>query len=165
MRWHLRRYCKQVLQSKFAAGIFTKHLTFPFRFGILFRQGLIDRCKSGCSAAGSVLDWGSRGRRFKSCHSDQIKPFFREKGRLFCNLFDVFKILKTALNPSQNKTDASPGTEKHPFCNFNYLTENYGRSTQRITKRRSHGFSRRFPLFYWRIRGSSCSWISPSAAK
>ena len=36
-------------------------------------------------AAGSVLDWGSRGRRFKSCHSDQIKPFFREKGRLFCN--------------------------------------------------------------------------------
>ena len=51
------------------------------------------------------------------------------------------------------------------FCNFNYLTENYNRSTQQITKRRSHGFFRRFPLFYWRIRGSSCSWISPSAAK
>lgn len=29
---------------------------------------------SGCSAAGSVLDWGSRGRRFKSCHSDQKPP-------------------------------------------------------------------------------------------
>ena len=51
------------------------------------------------------------------------------------------------------------------FCNSNYLTENYNRSTQQITKRRSHGFFRRFPLFYWRIRGSSCSWISPSTAK
>ena len=27
--------------------------------------------KSGCSAAGSALDWGSRGREFKSRHSDQ----------------------------------------------------------------------------------------------
>ncbi len=25
---------------------------------------------SGCGAVGSVLDWGSRGRKFKSCHSD-----------------------------------------------------------------------------------------------
>ena len=85
-----------LLQITFIAGIFTKHLTFPSGFGILFRQGLIDRRKSGCSAAGSVLDWGSRGRRFKSCHSDHAKPFFRWKERLFCNLFDVFKILKTA---------------------------------------------------------------------
>ena len=96
MRWLFRLHRKQALQSKFSAGIFTKRLTFPSGFGILFRQGLIDRCKSGCSAAGSVLDWGSRGRRFKSCHSDQIKPFFREKGRLFCNLFWVFKISQTA---------------------------------------------------------------------
>ena len=27
---------------------------------------------TGCSAGGSALDWGSRGRRFKSCHSDHI---------------------------------------------------------------------------------------------
>ena len=28
-------------------------------------------CKySGCGAVGSALDWGSRGRKFKSCHSD-----------------------------------------------------------------------------------------------
>ena len=26
---------------------------------------------SGCGAVGSALDWGSRGRKFKSCHSDQ----------------------------------------------------------------------------------------------
>ena len=25
---------------------------------------------SGCGAVGSVLDWGSSGRKFKSCHSD-----------------------------------------------------------------------------------------------
>jgi len=30
-------------------------------------------------------------------YSHQIKPFFRWKERLFCNLFGVFKILKTAL--------------------------------------------------------------------
>ena len=28
---------------------------------------------SGCGAAGSALDWGSRGRKFKSCHSDHIE--------------------------------------------------------------------------------------------
>ena len=29
--------------------------------------------KSGCSAVGSVLEWGSRGRAFKSPHSDLKK--------------------------------------------------------------------------------------------
>ena len=29
---------------------------------------------SGCGAVGSALPWGGRGRTFKSCHSDQIKP-------------------------------------------------------------------------------------------
>ncbi len=113
-----RLHRKQALQSKFSARIFTKHLTFPSGFGILFRQGLIDHCKSGCSAAGSVLDWGSRGRRFKSCHSDQIKPSFREKGRLFCNLFWVFKISQTAfgvcLGFILQKTRAFPRWER-PF--------------------------------------------------
>ena len=28
---------------------------------------------SGCGAVGSALDWGSRGREFKSRHSDHIK--------------------------------------------------------------------------------------------
>ena len=27
--------------------------------------------RSGCGAAGSALPWGGRGRKFKSCHSDQ----------------------------------------------------------------------------------------------
>ena len=28
---------------------------------------------SGCGAVGSALDWGSRGREFKSRHSDHLK--------------------------------------------------------------------------------------------
>ena len=28
---------------------------------------------TGCGAAGSALDWGSRGREFKSRHSDHIR--------------------------------------------------------------------------------------------
>ena len=31
---------------------------------------------SGCSAGGSAPDWGSGGRKFKSCHSDHKEPFF-----------------------------------------------------------------------------------------
>ena len=27
--------------------------------------------ESGCGAVGSALPWGGRGRKFKSCHSDQ----------------------------------------------------------------------------------------------
>ncbi len=28
---------------------------------------------TGCGAVGSALDWGSRGREFKSRHSDHLK--------------------------------------------------------------------------------------------
>ena len=45
--------------------------------------GIISRSqgRSGCGAAGSALPWGGRGRKFKSCHSDQKgdsseSPFF-----------------------------------------------------------------------------------------
>jgi hypothetical protein len=29
---------------------------------------------TGCSADGSAREWGSRGRKFDSCHSDHKKP-------------------------------------------------------------------------------------------
>ena len=32
---------------------------------------ILRRKRSGCSAVGSVLEWGSRGRKFESSHSDQ----------------------------------------------------------------------------------------------
>ena len=34
---------------------------------------------SGCGAVGSALDWGSRGREFKSRHSDQLKKKARNR--------------------------------------------------------------------------------------
>ena len=34
---------------------------------------IIKQITTGCSAVGSALDWGSRGRKFKSCHSDHIE--------------------------------------------------------------------------------------------
>ena len=47
------------------------------------RRGIIIKCNeiSGCGAVGSALPWGGRGRKFKSCHSDQKteivrSPFF-----------------------------------------------------------------------------------------
>lgn len=33
---------------------------------------------SGCSAVGSVLEWGSRGRKFESSHSDQQKVLYSQ---------------------------------------------------------------------------------------
>ena len=42
------------------------------RQGVLFYQSRHERYPlSGCGAVGSALDWGSRGREFKSRHSDQ----------------------------------------------------------------------------------------------
>ena len=41
-------------------------LTFNFRCAIIYKSQ-----RSGCGAAGSALPWGGRGRKFKSCHSDQ----------------------------------------------------------------------------------------------
>ena len=47
---------------------------------------------SGCGAVGSALPWVGRGRKFKSCHSDQIKPktnrfrlyFLHFRGKIVC---------------------------------------------------------------------------------
>lgn len=39
---------------------------------------------SGCGAVGSALPWGGRGRKFKSCHSDQIKPKTNRFRLYFC---------------------------------------------------------------------------------
>ena len=36
---------------------------------------------SGCGAVGSALDWGSRGREFKSRHSDQLKTVLYQQKR------------------------------------------------------------------------------------
>ena len=51
---------KNVLQNKMECVI------------IIGRSG--ERMVTGCGAVGSALDWGSRGREFKSRHSDQQNP-------------------------------------------------------------------------------------------
>ena len=56
---------------------------------------------SGCSAVGSALDWGSRGREFKSRHSDQKKSWNRNGFRTFCFSF-LISWIRTAVEFSWN---------------------------------------------------------------
>ena len=42
---------------------------------------------SGCGAVGSALPWGGRGRKFKSCHSDQEKHRKQPFSMLFSFVF------------------------------------------------------------------------------
>ena len=44
-----------------------KDLTNEKQYAIISRS----QTTSGCGAVGSALPWGGRGRKFKSCHSDQ----------------------------------------------------------------------------------------------
>ena len=41
--------------------------------------------RPGCSADGSALEWGSRGRWFKSSHSDQKSSISQEIGDFSCS--------------------------------------------------------------------------------
>ena len=55
--------------------------------------------QSGCGAAGSALPWGGRGRKFKSCHSDQNRRFNRTSDfSLFYGLFRAFRCLNRLEN-------------------------------------------------------------------
>ncbi len=60
-----------------------KGLHFPFEYCI------INNVVTGCGAVGSALDWGSRGREFKSRHSDQISTIvlIRRYLKLSCFFF------------------------------------------------------------------------------
>ena len=43
----------------------------------------IVKAKTGCGAVGSALPWGGRGRKFKSCHSDQKSVKIVRFSRIF----------------------------------------------------------------------------------
>ena len=58
---------------------------------------------SGCSAVGSALDWGSRGREFKSRHSDHV-------GASFISLAPTF------LQKSERAHAAVPHLQIEPAC-------------------------------------------------
>ncbi len=81
---------------------------------------------SGCGAAGSVLDWGSRGRRFKSCHSDQKKAstlsmLFSMKFACASEIHFVYEILlcnmKYALRHMKKANFISHFSERKIFHN------------------------------------------------
>ena len=64
---------------------------------------IVKQVIAGCSAAGSALDWGSRSRRFKSCHSDHKPAFSLERAGFFClkltgaNNHDTIRVYITCL--------------------------------------------------------------------
>ena len=78
------RFLPCLLQKKGKKQIFLKKgLHFPFEYCI------INNVVTGCGAVGSALDWGSRGREFKSRHSDQISTIvlIRRYLKLSCFFF------------------------------------------------------------------------------
>ena len=50
---------------------------------------IINVAKSGCGAVGSALDWGSRGREFKSRHSDHNTNRMNAENPVFMRFFLV----------------------------------------------------------------------------
>ena len=79
-RFHKPKLCRiiEFAVKKESRFPWQKHLFEIFWFWYLQSKARCDilfRLKSmtGCGAVGSALDWGSRGREFKSRHSDQYK--------------------------------------------------------------------------------------------
>ena len=63
--------------------------------------------KSRCSSAGRALPWGGRGRRFKSCHLDQIKP----------NGFSPFGFI-SFIRKALNLPSTSPARKRRGWSGF-----------------------------------------------
>ena len=51
--------------------------------------------RSGCGAAGSALPWGGRGRKFKSCHSDQKSVRMYNSCGFFLLFLFIFNTFQT----------------------------------------------------------------------
>ena len=65
---------KRTSKSKKILEIYQKNFRKPIDFmNWLWYNNQVAR-QSRCSSAGRALPWGGRGRTFKSCHLDQIKP-------------------------------------------------------------------------------------------
>ena len=65
---------------------------------------------SGCGAVGSALPWGGRGRKFKSCHSDQKSV----KIVRFSRIFSIFRS-KSGFDPPQPPETKCPKIFDHMF--------------------------------------------------
>ena len=75
---------------------------------------------TGCSAGGSALDWGSRCRRFKSCHSDHfLKPHKHYGIQCLCGFslfFNFAEIRFFQLNYVKNCSQTVVKKRKRLIC-------------------------------------------------
>ena len=67
---------------------------------------IIGRWKSGCSADGSALEWGSRGRWFNSSHSDQTKQSSQCGGCFFIQVIGTSGLLQIQIRRSACRTQS-----------------------------------------------------------
>ena len=74
-----------------------KCLQFSLKYANI--SSVVNTTYPGVAKFGIALDWGSRGRRFKSCHSDQKDKFLMKL--VFFYLFMVYWVKKVRLRPSQ----------------------------------------------------------------
>ena len=72
-------------------------LKISFNWSIKLNNKMV----SGCGAVGSALPWGGRGRKFKSCHSDQksvrVVQILTDFFFYFCATLIYFNLLCTLL--------------------------------------------------------------------
>ena len=62
-------------------------------------------CYLGVAQIGSALPWGGRGRRFKSCHSDQLNRLIIKIERfsfIFINFINKHSLLQYAMREAQS---------------------------------------------------------------
>ena len=67
---------------------------------------IIGRWKSGCSADGSALEWGSRGRWFNSSHSDQRRSKAQCGGCFFVQVIGTSGLLQIQIRRSACRTQS-----------------------------------------------------------
>ena len=113
---------------------------------------------SGCSAGGSALDWGSRGRRFKSCHSEE-KALWRKLYKAFFTVSVglIYTAFKSAYGFKLHKNSFLSG--KRGRCHEYLWVMSIGDSKEKISKKLKS--KKNFQKNYWQshyrvLRYTSC---------
>ena len=79
---------------------------------------------SGCGAAGSALDWGSRGRRFKSCHSDHrqcrlpISGFVTAEFFIYHTMVKLVRSIQSSPHRKKSGLTARSALFRYTFFSF-----------------------------------------------
>ena len=111
--------------------------------------------KSGCGAAGSALDWGSRGRKFKSCHSDHQKGFpFYAESLLLCHFSGLFSPVKLF--------HICPVLSRKNLFNCIFIWENIFIFWGRFYQTTHHIMVNNYSILISLFAASTVSWGSPN---